>query len=56
MSKIEEKYKNTKRCIKKRWWKFNISGPKGSKKLSINDKIFAPKLTEDEFNIPLKKT
>ena len=33
-----------------------ISGPKGSKKLSINDKIFAPKLTEDEFNIsPLKK-
>ena len=33
-----------------------ITGPKGSTKLSINDKIFSSKLTEDEFNIsPLKK-
>ena len=33
-----------------------ISGPKGSKTLTINDKIFASKLTENEFQIlPLKK-
>ena len=33
-----------------------ISGPKGTKKLSINDKIFASKQNENEFNIlPLKK-
>ena len=33
-----------------------ISGPKGTKKLEINDKIFASKLTESEFQIrPLEK-
>ena len=33
-----------------------ISGPKGTKKLSINDKIFSSKLNENEFQIlPLEK-
>ncbi len=33
-----------------------ISGPKGTKKLTINDKIFSSKLSESEFQIlPLKK-
>ena len=33
-----------------------ISGPKGTKKLTINDKIFSSKLNESEFQIlPLKK-
>jgi len=33
-----------------------ISGPKGTKKLNINDKIFSSKLNESEFQIlPLKK-
>ena len=33
-----------------------ISGPKGTKKLSINDKIFSSKLNESEFQIqPLEK-
>ena len=33
-----------------------ISGPKGTKKLSINDKIFSSKISENEFKIiPLKK-
>ena len=33
-----------------------ISGPKGTKKLTINDKIFSPKLNESEFQIlPLEK-
>ncbi len=33
-----------------------ITGPKGTKKLSINDKIFASKLNENKFQIlPLKK-
>ena len=33
-----------------------ISGPKGTKKLNINDKIFSSKLNECEFQIlPLKK-
>ena len=33
-----------------------ISGPKGTKKLSINDKIFSSKLNESEFQIvPLNK-
>ena len=33
-----------------------ISGPKGTKKLSINDKIFSSKLIESEFQIqPLEK-
>ncbi len=33
-----------------------ISGPKGSKKLTINDKIFSSKMTENEFQIlPLSK-
>ena len=33
-----------------------ISGPKGSKKLTINDKIFSSKLTDTEFHLePLSK-
>ena len=33
-----------------------ISGPKGTKKLNINDKIFSSKISENEFKIiPLKK-
>ena len=33
-----------------------ISGPKGTKKLTINDKIFSSKLNENEFQIlPLEK-
>ena len=33
-----------------------ISGPKGTKILTINDKIFSPKLNESEFKIePLQK-
>ena len=33
-----------------------ISGPKGTKKLTINDKIFSSKITEGEFQImPLEK-
>ena len=33
-----------------------ISGPKGTKKLTINDKIFSSKLNESEFQIqPLEK-
>ena len=33
-----------------------ISGPKGTKKLSINDKIFSSKINESEFKIePLEK-
>ena len=33
-----------------------ISGPKGTKKLSINDKIFSSKINETEFELkPLKK-
>jgi len=33
-----------------------ISGPKGTKKLTINDKIFSSKLSESEFQIePLEK-
>ena len=33
-----------------------ITGPKGTKKLTINDKIFSSKLNESEFNIlPLEK-
>ena len=33
-----------------------ITGPKGSKKLTINDKIFSSKITESEFQLkPLQK-
>ena len=33
-----------------------ITGPKGTKKLTINDKIFSSKLTENEYQIlPLEK-
>ena len=33
-----------------------ISGPKGTKKLTINDKIFSSKLNESEFQIqPFRK-
>ena len=33
-----------------------ISGPKGTKKLTINDKIFSSKINESEFQIlPLEK-
>ena len=34
-----------------------ITGPKGSKKLSINDKIFSSKVSENEFQIlPIQKS
>ena len=34
-----------------------ISGPKGTKKLTINDKIFSSKLNESEFQLqPIEKT
>ena len=33
-----------------------VTGPKGTKKLSINDKIFSSKLNENEFQIlPIEK-
>ena len=33
-----------------------ITGPKGSKKLTINDKIFSSKLNENDFKIlPVEK-
>ena len=33
-----------------------ISGPKGTKKLTINDKIFSSKINESEFQLlPLEK-
>ena len=33
-----------------------VSGPKGTKKLNINDKIFSSKVTDSEFQIaPLNK-
>ena len=33
-----------------------ISGPKGTKKLTINDKIFSSKIIENDFQIlPLEK-
>ena len=35
---------------------YTISGPKGTKKLSINDKIFSSKLDENKFQlVPLEK-
>ena len=42
--------------IKIEWADLTISGPKGKKELTINDKIFSSKLNESEFQIqPLKK-
>ena len=32
-----------------------ISGPKGTKKLTVNDKIFSSKLSESEFKIEPKE-
>ena len=32
-----------------------ISGPKGTKKLTINDKVFSSKLVESEFSIEPKE-
>ena len=33
-----------------------ITGPKGSKKLTVNDKIFSSKMVESEFKIsPIEK-
>ena len=33
-----------------------ISGPKGTKKLTINDKVFSSKLVESEFSIELSRS
>ena len=57
MSKIGKKYNNTKRFINKiDGSNLTITGPKGTKKLSINDKIFSSKLNDSQFQIqPLQK-
>ena len=57
MSKIGKKYKHSKESCKNWRWKFTITGPMGTKKLTINDKIFSSKLNDkNEFQIlPLEK-
>ena len=58
MSKIGKKnIINSKRSsIKIEGANLTITGPKGTKKLTINDKIFSSKLNESEFQIqPLEK-
>ena len=58
MSKIGKKniYIPKDSSVKIEGGELTISGPKGTKKLSINDKIFASKQNENEFQIlPLKK-
>ena len=57
MSKIGKKYNNTKESsIKIEGANLTITGPKGTKKMTINDKIFTSKLNEGEFQIkPLEK-
>ena len=54
---MEKKYNYTKESsIKIEGSNLTITGPKGSKTLSINDKIFASKINESEFQIlPLEK-
>ena len=52
MSKIGKKnIKVPKDSIKIEGGNLTITGPKGTKKLTINDKIFSSKLTESEFQI-----
>ena len=54
MSKIGKKYINTYgSSIKIEGADLTISGPKGTKKLTINDKIFSSKLNESKFQIQL---
>ena len=58
MSKIGKKNINIPKdsSIKIEGSNLTISGPKGTKKLSINDKIFSSKINESEFKIePLEK-
>ena len=56
MSKIGKKNILIPKIINKIRELVNISGPKGTKKLTINDKIFSSKLIESEFQLqPLKK-
>ena len=58
MSKIGKKNINIPKesSIKIEGSNLTITGPKGSKTLSINDKIFASKINESEFQIlPLEK-
>ena len=58
MSKIGKKNINIPKdsSIKIEGSNLTISGPKGTKKLNINDKIFSSKINESEFKIePLKK-
>jgi len=58
MSKIGKKNINIPKesSIKIEGGNLTITGPKGTKKLTINDKIFTSKLNESEFQInPLKK-
>tara|TARA_Y100000591_G_scaffold124099_1_gene106044 strand:+ start:120 stop:662 length:543 start_codon:yes stop_codon:yes gene_type:complete len=58
MSKIGKKNINIPKdsLIKIEGSSLTISGPKGTKKLSINDKIFSSKINESEFKIePIKK-
>ena len=54
---MEKKYNYTKgSSIKIEGSNLTITGPKGTKKLTINDKIFTSKLNESEFQIkPLEK-
>ena len=58
MSKIGKKNTNIPKesSIKIEGSNLTISGPKGTKKLSINDKIFSSKINESEFKIePIEK-
>ncbi len=58
MSKIGKKNINIPKdsSIKIEGSNLTISGPKGTKKLSINDKIFSSKINESEFKIePIEK-
>ena len=56
MSKIVKNTLIPKDSIKIEGANLTISGPEGTKKLSINDKIFSSKLSESEFQIlPLEK-
>ncbi len=58
MSKIGKKNINIPKdsSIKIEGSSLTISGPKGTKKLSINDKIFSSKINESEFKIePIEK-
>ena len=58
MSKIDKKYNHSKESsVKIDGANLTISGPKGTKKLTINDKIFSSKTTESEFQLsPIEKS